>query len=75
MINGQWKYKTNDIYKNLVEFQQKLDNGAANESQTIMTLKLQEDESAQAGSSQKQIKIPNLEKLSKSRTKDKNNIQ
>ena len=75
MINGQWKYKTNDIYKNLVEFQQKLDNGAANESQTIMTLKLQEDESAQAGSSQKQIKIPNLEKSSKSRTKDKNNIQ
>ena len=75
MINGQWKYKTNDIYKNLVEFQQKLDNGAANESQTIMTLKLQEDESAQAGSSQKQIKIPNLEKSSKSRTKEKNNIQ
>ena len=74
MINGQWKYKTNDIYKNLIEFQQKIDNGAANESQTIMTLKLQEDESVQAGSSQEQIKIPNLEKSSKSRTKDKNNI-
>ena len=75
MINGQWKYKTNDIYKNLIKFQQKLDNGAANESQTIMTLKLQEDESGQAYSSQKHIKIPNLEKASKSRTKDKNNIQ
>ena len=47
MINGKWKYQTNDIYKNLIEFQQKLDNGiaAANESQTIMTLKLQEDDS------------------------------
>ena len=56
MLNGQWKYKTSDIYRDLLEFQQKLDQGG-NVSQTvindgsIMTLKLNDDESMTAGMS------------------------
>ena len=66
MLNGQWKYKTSDIYRDLLEFQQKLDQGG-NVSQTvindgsIMTLKLNDDESMTAGMSQRNLQLQALE--------------